>query len=234
MSWLLRETNQIHNYESQRFLIGLSAFLLPFLVTIVYGRIISSISAYYFTVSRNVFVGLLFITGFFLFVYNGKYYYEALISKIAALCAVGTALAPTGFPDDIVENREHLAAVIREAELLHYIFSILLFAQLIFLCLCFARRARIKKESREIDDRQAGKRRIIYFVCAGLMSAGLLAYPVLWIIFPFSQADLNRFHLLFYAESAALIAFGTAWFTAGKPVQHLRAFTTKHSGREKD
>ncbi len=216
--WLKKEPARIHDYETQRFLIGLTALALPFLVTLVYGRIISSISAYYYTISRNLFVGLLFITGFFLLVYNGRYYYEALISKVAALCAVGTALSPTGFPEDIVIHREELEAVIRSAERLHYVASILLFAQLIFLCLCFARRAKMK------GDRTSGGRRLIYLVCAGLMSLSLLAYPLLWIICAIPQAALNRFHLLYFAEAIALISFGIAWFTAGKPVQHWKNF----------
>ena len=229
LSWFTQKTEQIHNYETQRLLIGLTAFLLPFLVTLVHGRIISSISAYYYTVSRNIFVGLLFITGFFLFVYNGKYYYEAVISKIAAICALGTALAPTGYPEDITVNREHLEAVIHPAAALHYIASICLFVQLIFLCFCFARRAKLKRENREIDDIRAGKRRIIYILCALLMSAALLSYPVLWLFFPFTQADLNRIHLLFFAESTALISFGAAWFTAGKPGRRWKTFQSHHS-----
>ncbi|MDC7218925.1 MAG: hypothetical protein PQJ59_03230 [Spirochaetales bacterium] len=217
-NWLKKETHEIHNYESQRFIIGLTAFLLPLLVTLIYGRIISSISAYYFTISRNIFVGLLSVTGFFLFFYNGRYYYEALISKLAALCAVGTALSPTGFPSDITKNADCLKATIKEAEILHYIFSITLFAMLIFLCLCFARRARIK------TDKYSNQRRTIYLICSGIMTVSLLTYPIGWLILPFSQEQLNQIHLLFFCESAALISFGTAWFTAGKPLQHWKIF----------
>jgi hypothetical protein len=214
--WLFRETKKVCDFETQRFFIGLTAMALPFLVTIIYQEIITSISAYYYTISRNVFVGLLFITGFFLLVYNGRYYYEALISKIAALCAIGTALAPTGFPEEIDEHKDCLEKIIHSSEGLHYFFSILLFVQLIFLCLCFARRAKLKK------DRFSDARRIIYLVCSALMTVSLLSFPLLSMFTPLTTEDLNRVNLLFFAESTALIAFGTAWFTAGKPLMHLK------------
>ncbi|MBN2628322.1 MAG: hypothetical protein JXA95_16780 [Spirochaetales bacterium] len=214
--WLFKETAKVYDYETQRFIIGLTAISLPFLVTLIYQRIITSISAYYYTVSRNIFVGLLFITGFFLLIYNGRYYYEALISKIAAICAIGTALAPTGLPIEITEYKDCLEKLIRSNESLHYFFSILLFAQLIFLCLCFARRAKLKK------DRFSNARRVIYLICSGLMTASLLSFPLLVKFTPLTPEDLNRINLLFYAESTALIAFGTAWFAAGKPLMHLK------------
>ncbi|MDC7222250.1 MAG: hypothetical protein PQJ60_00845 [Spirochaetales bacterium] len=218
LSWLKKETEQTFNYESQRFIIGLTAFFLPILVTLVYGKIISSISAYYYTISRNIFVGLLSITGLFLFVYNGKFYYEALVSKLAALCAVTTALSPTVLSNDITENRECLLKVINSAPNLHNIAAALLFVQLIFLCLCFARRAKLK------EDKYSNHRRVIYLVCAALMTVSLITYPLLGLFSPFSFTELDRVHLLFYMESIALISFGVAWFTAGKPLQHWQAF----------
>lgn len=57
-----------------------------------------SISAYYHTPLRDVFVGSLFAIGAFLYLYKGFSTTEDFILDAAGICAVGVALLPTSCP----------------------------------------------------------------------------------------------------------------------------------------
>src|SRR5215510_8115997 len=54
-----------------------------------------SISAYYYTVMRDVFVGTLFAIGVFLFCYRGPNTQDNVLTNIAGACAVAIGLFPT-------------------------------------------------------------------------------------------------------------------------------------------
>jgi hypothetical protein len=62
--------NLIFSPYTLRLMIGLMAFILPPLVTIITARIMVSLSAAYHTAARDVLVGFLFIIGAFLLAYN--------------------------------------------------------------------------------------------------------------------------------------------------------------------
>ena len=72
-----RKDQQVISYLALRKLIGLTGVLLPLLLPVgclIYGESISiqdSISDYYYTETRNILVGVLFVLGFFLLAYRG-------------------------------------------------------------------------------------------------------------------------------------------------------------------
>src|SRR6056297_1991085 len=86
------------SYLTLRNSIGFTGILLPLIVAI--GGFISglniqpSISAYYWTASGDVFVGVLFIAGALLLTYNGYDLADRITTLIAGVSAIGTAMFP--------------------------------------------------------------------------------------------------------------------------------------------
>src|SRR5215467_16206080 len=54
----------------------------------------TSISAYYYTSMRDVFVGTLAAIGVFLFCYRGPDKQDNILTNVAGLCAIGIGLLP--------------------------------------------------------------------------------------------------------------------------------------------
>jgi len=70
---------------------GLIALSLPLVVSVLAEKPLTSISASYHSEARDMFVGLLFVVGSFLFAYNGHALLESAASKLASIAAVCVA-----------------------------------------------------------------------------------------------------------------------------------------------
>ena len=98
--------DRVFDYKALRLLIGVIAFSLPIAVIIFSTEILQSISASYYTESRDLFVGMLTIVGALMFAYKGsrqdkgkvaKYSVsDATASKFACVSALLVAFFPTG------------------------------------------------------------------------------------------------------------------------------------------
>src|SRR5689334_15556982 len=91
-------TKQLPMFSSEliRLLVGAIVFVLPVVVWIASSFTpLSSISASYHTGARDIFVGLLFVLGAFLFVYKGHRRKEYWIANLGSLAAVIAAVFPT-------------------------------------------------------------------------------------------------------------------------------------------
>src|SRR5215467_12937467 len=82
--------------EFIRLLVGLITLTFPWIIWIAssFSRL-TSISGSYYTSARNLFVGLLFVLGAFLFVYKGRGRSQPWVAKLGALAPVVAALFPT-------------------------------------------------------------------------------------------------------------------------------------------
>ena len=89
------EREEIDNH-TMKLIIGLIAISLAALTSIFAETPIQSISASYYEDgwSGDIFVGFLFAIAAFLLAYNGKSTYEMLLSKMAAVAAMGVAMFP--------------------------------------------------------------------------------------------------------------------------------------------
>jgi hypothetical protein len=90
----------VFSYLTLRKGIGLLGLALPFVLSfgafVVFQQALqSSISYYYWTGMRDVFVGTLFAIGFFLLSYQGYEKADNIAGNLACLFAVGVALFPT-------------------------------------------------------------------------------------------------------------------------------------------
>lgn len=217
-----QNTNLVTSHIALRNLIGLFGLLLPFVLlftTQTTGndrRIEPSISDYYFTSNGDLLVVMLCIIAAFLFTYRGYTLFENILCTIAAISAVGVAFSPTATTYNresfsihtAIENVPHVFGVDR-----HFIFAVLFFISMAILCLFFFTRTNQSVISGNKMS-QKSKRNIIYYLAGFILMlfpGALIGALLFKNIFP----SLNKFPLIFYCETIAIIAFGLSWLTKG-------------------
>lgn len=225
------------DYRELRLMVGLIAFLLPVAVYLITFKISPSISAYYHSNARDVFVGLMFVIGALLVAYKGHNKTEEWISSFGGVTAIVTALFPTScdnklFPSactaDLVPTICSSCGVTQNVTV-HTIGAFLTFSVIVYFCLiAFLRRVfekidedtkptvslvlnhALKRGKKDYSKYKMQIRRLrIYLVC-GLLMAVILLISV-YISFT-NEASV----ILFWGESFALFLFGIAWMTASK------------------
>jgi len=202
--------SEVFDYRTLRLLIGLIAFLLPIVAELLATADIPSISASYYTEARDAFVGMLFIVGAFLWAYNGHSSPQKYSSKVAGIAACFIAIFPTAChlcgtenpPSSCVSCETTLVSIV------HYISAGILFGVLAFFCLGPFRKNTKGKSGNK------GRRAKIYFICGVLMLACIaVAAAANWLL---DEAQVKVLRITYWAEFVAMMAFGIAWFTAGK------------------
>lgn len=188
----------VFDYRALRLTMGIIALTLPFVVTLVSSAKLTSISASYYTEARDVFVGMLFIVGSFLWAYNGHTPAQSRFSKVAGLAAMVVALFPTACDTCATTPRS----------LLHYGAAATLFGILAYFCL-----GPFREKTKGMTGKK-GRRAKVYLVSGIVMLAALLVAFAGNFLLP--QSVIAELRLTFWAEAIALIAFGIAWITAGK------------------
>jgi hypothetical protein len=185
--------------HTAKLIVGVIAISLAGLTSYFSGKPLQSISASYHQGgwSRDIFVGFLFAIFAFLVAYNGKSIPEKVLSKIAAVAALGVAVFPC--------TCESNADVIPYA---HGTFAAVMFIILAFFCYIFFRRAWSKGYS------HARIRAYIYAICGITIIASILILVLDHVSGGVISTHIDR--LTFYCENAGLIAFGIAWLTASR------------------
>ena len=189
-----------------KLIVGLIALSLANLTAWFSHDVIGSISASYYEDgwARDFFIGFLFAISSFLFAYNGDGVTEMILSKIAALAALGVALFPCrcGQPPN-------------STTYVHFTSATIMFIVLAGLCSIFYKRAQAK------DHRQAKWRSYIYAACAITI---ILVIAVLGIDnFTGQHLGSKLPRLTFYGERAGLIAFGISWLVASRAIPVITA-----------
>jgi hypothetical protein len=155
-----------------------------------------SISAYYGTLMRNVFVGLLFAIAFFLFSYKG-YEKDWIAGKLAASFAVLVALFPITSECRWIQG-VHLAA-----------------AAGLFLTFAFFSLFLFTKSNDEIHRTpQKLKRNKIYVACGVAIVVFIALIGVYYLLL--EHTAIARMEPVFCLETLALWAFGISWMTKGE------------------
>ncbi len=203
--------DMVASYLFQRRGIGIIGITLPFVLAIGYAvseghsTLLGSISTYYYTDMRNVFVGSMCAIGVFLLCYR----YDVLddiLSSIAGALAILVALFPTA-PAHATKN-----ALL--ASQFHAAFAGLLFIMLAVFCLfIFTKTDATEPQTTPRKRTRNGVYRICgVIIIACVVGAGLIALKVI----PPSFTD--KTNLLFWAESIAVFAFGFAWLVKGETI----------------
>jgi hypothetical protein len=131
------ESPAVLSYLALRKAVGIVAFGMPFALAIPWGlfrhQMATSISGYYYTGMRNLFVGSLCAIAMFMLCCRGYDIKDEIAGIFSAICSVGVAFLPTA--------PENASAHQRLVGLAHYTCAALLFATLAIFCLVLFRRA---------------------------------------------------------------------------------------------
>lgn len=181
----------------------------------------SSISAYYHTPLRDVFVGVMFVVGSCLVVYRGFTEAENWILNAAGVLALGVALLPTDLtcnPGDAACLERAGAAFSRPQ--LHVACALLFFACIAIVCMLLSR------SSLDLmpDRKMARRYQVGYHVLGGLMILlPLCALGAAYLI----ERDLppTEHHWTYAAEFAAIWVFGVYWIVKSREIKASDADT---------
>lgn len=209
------EQPALQSYQALRKTVGVLGIVLP--VILVIGSIFScqcneiqvSISNYYHTCMRNIFVGILCSVGLFMFWYKGYDWRDDLAGHLAGIFAFGIAWLPTSFKGDCtclikpasenpITGYLHLASALSFFLVLIY-FSLVLFTQ--------SGKGQITNQKK--------KRNLVYKVCGYVMLACILIIVVYVGFLRKRFPVLDRYDIVFWLETISLWAFGTSWLVKG-------------------
>lgn len=206
------------SYLTQRLLIGVLAVLLPVVVVVINWLIghgvEPSVSGYYYTPMRNIFVGTLCAIGVFLVSYDGYDLPDRLITDLAGVCSICISFFPTT-PSPGATSHQVLIGDI------HLGFAVAAFAALAVMSFRFAKR----------EPTPAGlppRERIKY--AFGITGPGLSSTPA-WELLAYRLAGLvivlgivaayllsSIEYSLLVIEWVMLSSFGAAWFVKGRKI----------------
>ncbi len=192
---------QTYSYLALRKAVGWIGILLPFVlflgVLLFFGGdpIQKTISLYYYTGMRDVFVGSVCSIALFLFFYKGYDYLDNFAGNLAGFLALGVALFPT-----VKQGPQDWAGIV------HFVCASLFFVVLsAFSIFLFTRKTGKPSKQKLIRNK-------IYISCGVVMIFSLIA-----ILIYFSLVDYEKSEscFVFWAETLALVAFGVSWLTKG-------------------
>lgn len=200
----------VFSYLTLRKTIGLLGTAFPFVVSL--GALIffetgiqNSISSYYHTGMRDVFVGTLCVIGFFLLSYRGYERTDNIAGDFACAFAVGVALFPTT-PDRAASVGTDFIGYV------HLIFAVLFFLTLIYFSLCLF----TKTDPSEQPSRRKLQRNKIYKACGYAMSICILLIVIYSLLPNEVASQVEVYAPVFWLEAIAIVAFGISWLTKGE------------------
>lgn len=194
----------VFSYLALRKAVGVVALGLPFAVAIpvrLFGNHVeTSISGYYYTGARDLFVGCLCAIGMFQLCCRGYDRKDQVAGIFSAACALGVAFFPTAPEQDATARQLRIG-------LAHKTFALLLFLTLAYFCLVLFR-----KSSGERMTRNKVQRNRVYTIC-GLAIVASLALIVILVNRKYLVGNIGT---LFVFETTSLLAFGIAWLIKGE------------------
>ena len=202
------EPRYVRSYVFTRFAIGVLGVLLPPVLVFLEPALFEglpfprgSLSAYYYSGLREVFVGGLWAIGVFLVVYKFlDLSWESLLSSLAGVAAVLVAIFPTEKPGDGVMSTPFQVKFGEDTvTAIHYGSAVALIELLIPIVIFFARDEG-RREHRNWQGFHTVTAALILFGAALAAFAGITGGP-------------NRGVL--YGEWIAIWAFGASWLTKG-------------------
>ena len=191
------------SYLTLRRVVGILGILLPVLLAVGYFVLGSSmelqdsISDYYGTEMRSVFVGVVFVIGWFLFSYRGYERKDDIAGDLACLFALGVALLPTTSDSKAIRAVHFLSAA--GLFLVLSYFSLFLFTQ-------------TEKDVSPTSEKETRNR--IYVVCGVIMLACIASIALYYALL--QNTSVAAIKPAFWLESLALWAFGWSWFVKGE------------------
>lgn len=191
-------------YVNLRFGIGALAIMFPVMLWLGglhHGiSLQGTMSAYYHqTVDghsmRDLFVGVLFAIGVFLYLYKGFSSGENIALNFAGLCALGVALFPMDWPEDTTRKFT-----------LHGFFAVSLFLCIAYVCVFHASDTLVHLKNKDQEKRYRRKYKI-------LAVAMVLAPAIAWVLtVVFQKSD----SWTYTTEAIGIVAFASYWLIKGQ------------------
>ena len=205
------------SYLALRKAIGVLGIVFPFVLltgSVVLGDcdvIQESISHYYHTNMRDVFVGILCTVSLFLYAYRGYERIDNIMGNLGCVFGLGVAFLPTTFDAVIVGCNMPLYFADYIGRL-HLLSASLFFGVLIFFSLILF----TKSANPAAMTVQKHKRNKVYISCGYFMMTCIGLLAVYFIFLEKRFPLLDNLHPVFWLESLALEAFGISWIVKGE------------------
>jgi hypothetical protein len=209
-------SEMVVSYLTLRQMIGWIGLLMPIGVRL--GALIfegihttDSISAYYYTGMRDVFVSTLVLGGALLTCYRTPAWHDNVVAIVAGVSAIGIGLFPMSptFAAEILQKYPEMGEakcyIIRGLLGFHFLF-VGAFFSLSFYLVYF----RFSAFTPQIPTRQKVMRNKIYTLCGAAMFAAFITIGIL--------ASMNKASSIFWPEAVAVIAFAAAWLVKGQTI----------------
>ncbi|AUH33549.1 hypothetical protein [Paracoccus tegillarcae] len=224
------------SFRSVRRAIGVLGLFLPFSL-VAYGLfsadgILGSMSAYYYSPMREIFVGTLCALAVFLWTYEGyranpgEMLSDRLLSRIASLGAAGVALMPTASAAVFAEA----GAPVTEAlpvtctltqcifgegiiSVVHFLAAAVFFIAMAVIALVLFTRGDASDPAKQAANR-------IYRICGWTILTAVIVIGLLQ--FTGLRQQLQGIRPVFWLEVVASIAIAVSWMTKGDAMQPLQ------------
>ena len=214
-------------YISLRYGICLLGFLLP-IVLLVGGLTINvswqdSISQYYHTPLRDLFVGSLFGIGAFLYLYKGFSREENIALNISGIALLGVALFPISINQENLEYRQPHADSMESSlswiglsaqasETIHIMSALLFFFSIAYVCIrCAGDTLHL------IDDPQRRSELKLRYTQLGVL---MIVVPSLAAVLDLFDVG-DQYHVVFMVEWGAILVFSSYWWTKSREFKGL-------------
>jgi len=201
------------SYLTLRQAIGILGIVLPLSILLYAfalsscGGLETSISAYYHTGMRDVFVGILCVVGIFMVANQAFERPDRIASTFAGICAIGVAM----FPTDGTITCGTQDAVTKLTGTVHYIS-----ASSLFLAFAYMSILRFTKSSHAKQHRTGRKkiRNAIYLACGWT----IVACIAIILVHHLTTDTPNGWLPTFWLEAISLFAFGISWLVKGETI----------------
>lgn len=215
---------EVISYYTMRRAIGILGITLPLILvagSALFGgcrEVQYSISTYYHTNMRNIFVGYNCAVALFLFAYRGHDWRDNLAGYLGCIFVLGVAFLPCGISDPDQPCLVPAPAQNPLVGKLHNLSALLYFIVLIVYAIFLFPKTHLDMITGEkmFMGQQKRKRNVVYYLCGSLMSASLLLIlTYVWIIEK-QHPELRRLDPVFWLEVVILLSFGISWLTKGQ------------------
>ncbi len=172
-----------------------------------------SISHYYYTNARELFVGALCAVSLFMFCYKGFSRIDNMSANMAGLFALMVALFPANISTPAYPCQQPLASLtdVPYSGTIHLVAATAFFLTLTFMSVFLFT---LSNKSKHQQGERKKMRNGIYYICGGIMFSCIVAIA---IYFAFDKREEETIFTL-VCESVALLAFGISWLTKGEAI----------------
>jgi hypothetical protein len=208
-----RERSLIFSHLAMRRLIGVLGISLPFIVVIggltpADAVLQGSISGYYYTNMRDVYVGILSGVALFLLSYKGYEVIDNIVANLSGIFCLGMIFFPTAMYSGKVVRVGLFLIDDSISEIIH-----LTFGTLFFLALSFNSLFLFTRRHPGVMGREKKRRNMIYRACGIVMILSIVCIAFYTLLL--RETALSKLRPVLIFESVALMAFGISWLVKG-------------------